>query len=112
MSSRLKLNLAVFVILAGLFVLAKLNLNRLRVPPFGLDPCDAEMHFAVFTMSLALLGSLRALLPYRSVTYPRQESYVLRSQQAASLAAFVAFVAHAVVLARHPGMWVSAGWRN
>ena len=112
MSSRLKLNSAVFVVLAGLFVFAKLNLNRLRVPPFGLDPCDAVMHFAVFTILLALIGSLRALLPYRGVTFPTQESYVLRSQQAVALSAFVAFVAHAVTLARHPAMWVSADWRN
>ena len=112
MSSRLKLNSAVFVVLAGLFVFAKLNLNRLRVPPFGLDPCDAVMHFAVFTMLLALISSLRALFPYRGVTFPTQESYALRSQQAVALAAFVAFVAHAVALARHPAMWVSAGWRN
>ena len=72
MSSTLKFNSAVFVVLVGLFVFATLNLNRLRVPPFGLDPCDAVMHFAVFTMLLALVGSLRALLPYRGVTVYRR----------------------------------------
>ena len=112
MSSRLKVNSTIFLLLAGLFVFATLNLNRLRVPAFGLDPCDAVMHFAVFTMVFALISSLRALLPYRGATYPMQETFVLRSQQAVALAAFVAFVAHAIVLARHPSMWVSADWRN
>lgn len=50
-------------------------------------------------MLFALIGSLRALLPYRGATYPMQETFVLRSQQAVALAAFVAFVAHAIVLA-------------
>lgn len=81
MSSRLTANAALFVVLAGLFVYAQLNLNRLRVLPFGLDPCDAVMHFAVFTMLLGLIGSLLALLPYRKITYPTQKMYVLRSHQ-------------------------------
>jgi hypothetical protein len=113
MPLRLKFNSTVFVVLAGLFVFAKFNLTRLRVPPFGLDPCDAVMHFAFFTMLLALIGSLRAMRPYREgIAYPMQETHVLRSQQAVALAAFIAFVAHAVALARHPATWVSADWRN
>jgi hypothetical protein len=108
----MKFNSAVFVVLAGLFVFAKLNLNRLGVPPFRVDPCDAVLHFAGFTILLALTGSLRALLPYCEGEYPMQKTYVLRSQQAVALAAFIAFVAHAVALARHPAMWVNADWRN
>jgi hypothetical protein len=113
MSSRLKITSAAFLVLTGVFVFAKFHLTRLRVPPFGLDPCDAVMHFAFFTILFALLGSLRAMRPYREgITYPTQRTYVLRSLQAVALAAMVAFVAHAVDLARHPGMWVSAAWRN
>jgi hypothetical protein len=52
--------------LAALFVFTIYNLARLRVPPFRLDPCDAVMHFAIFTMVLALAGSLRALRLYRA----------------------------------------------
>jgi hypothetical protein len=112
MSSRLRFNSAAFVVLTGLFVFATLNLSRLRVPSFSLDPCDAVMHFAVFTILLGVIGSLRALLPYRGVAHPMQEAYVLRSQQVVALAAFSAFIAYAVVLARHPSMWVNAEWRN
>jgi len=113
MPSRLKVNSAVLIVLAGLFVFAKYNLTRLRVPPFGLDPCDAVMHFAFFTMVLALIGSLRALRPYKEgLTYAAQNAYVGRSQQAAALAGFSALMAHVVALARHPSMWVRADWRS
>lgn len=113
MPSKLKFNSAALIALAGLFVFPKYNLTRLRVPPFRVDPCDAVMHFAFFAMVLALIGSLRAMRRYREgVAYTTQNTYVLRSQQAVALAAFVAFGAHAVALGRHPSMWVSADWRN
>ena len=57
MPGRLKFNSVVLMALAGLFVFTIYNLARLRVPPFGLDPCDAVMNFAIFTMALALAGS-------------------------------------------------------
>jgi len=112
MTLKLRFNSIVLLVLAGLFVFATLNLHRLRVPAFGLDPCDAVMHFAVFTMLFALLSSLRAWLPKQGLDYSPQETYVLRSQQAVALAAFIAFVAHVVVLAKHPSMWISASSRD
>jgi hypothetical protein len=113
MPSRLKVNSVVLIMLAGLFVFAKYNLTRLRVPPFGLDPCDAVMHFAFFTMVLALIASLDAVRPHRKgVGYAAQDAYVARSQQAAALAVFSALLAHVVALARHPSMWVRADYRS
>jgi cytochrome bd-type quinol oxidase subunit 2 len=113
MPSRLKFNSAVLFVLTGLFVFAVYNLSRLRVPPFGLDPCDAVMHFAVFTVVIALIGSLRSLLTYQKRMSPAaQDTHVLRSQQAVALAVLIAFSAYAVGLARHPSAWISAEWRN
>jgi hypothetical protein len=113
MPSRLKFNSSVLIVLTGLFLFTKFNLTRLRVPVFGLDPCDAVMHFAFFVMLLALVGSLRAMRPYREgVTYTTQDTHVLRSQEAVALAMFIAVFAHLVALARHPSMWVGAQWRN
>ena len=113
MPSRLKFNAAVLLALAGLFVFAVYNLSRLRVPLFGLDPCDAVMHFAFFTVVLALVGSLRVLCSYRaSLSYQAQNAYFLRSQHAVALAICIAFTAYVVGLARHPSMWTVAGWRN
>src|SRR5436305_6347148 len=86
MRSRLKFNSAVLFVLTGLFVFAVYNLSRLRVPPFSLDPCDAVMHFAVFTVVVALIGSLRPLLPYQKrMSHAAQDTHVLRSQQAVAL---------------------------
>jgi len=113
MPSRLKVNSAVLIALTGSFVFAVYNLSHLRVPPFGLDPCDAVMHFAVFTVVIGLIGSLRALLPYqKQLSHAAQESHVLRSQQAVALAVLIAFSAYAVALARHPSAWITAEWRN
>jgi hypothetical protein len=113
MPPRLKVNSAVLIALTGLFVSAIYNLSRLRVPPFGLDPCDAVMHFAVFTVVIALVGSSRALLPYQKrLSTGAQDTHVLRSQQAVALAVLIAFSAYAVALARHPSALISAEWRN
>ncbi len=113
MRSRLMFNSAVLIALTGLFVFAIYNLARLRIPPFRLDPCDAVMHFALFTMMFALIGSLRAFLPYReTLAFQARNTYVLRSQQAAALAVVIGFLAYVVALTRHPSMWVSAEWRT
>ena len=113
MPLRVKFTSAAFVVLTGAFVFAKFHLTRLSVPAFRLDPCDAVVHFAFFTMLFALIGSLRAMRPYREgVAYTTQQTYVLRSLQAVALAAMVAFVSHAVDLTRHPTMWVGAAWRT
>jgi hypothetical protein len=113
MPGRLKFNSVVLMALAALFVFTIYNLARLRVPPFGLDPCDAVMHFAIFTMVLALAGSLRALRLYRAApATDAQNSYIFRSQHAVASSASIAFLAYGVVLARHPSMWIGAGWRT
>ena len=113
MPSRLKFNSAVLIVLTSLFLFAKFNVTRLRVPAFGLDPCDAVMHFGFFVMLLALVGSLRSMRPYREgVAYTTQNTYVFRSQEAVALAMFIAVFAHLMALARHPSMWIGAHWRN
>jgi hypothetical protein len=113
MPGRLKFNSVVLMALAALFVFTIYNLARLRVPPFGLDPCDAVMHFAIFTTVLALAGSLRALRSYRAApAADAQNSYIFRSQHAVASSASIAFLAYGVALARHPSMWIGAGWRT
>ena len=113
MQTKLRVNSVVLVALAGLFVFAVYKLSRLRVSPFGLDPCDAVLHFAVFTVVIALIGSSRALLPHLGHLSPTgQDTHILRSQQAVALAVLIAFSAYALALARHPSAWVSAESRT
>src|SRR5947208_15698805 len=101
MPGRLKFNSVVLMALAALFAFTIHNLARLRVPPFGLDPCDAVVHFAVFTMILALASSLRAFrLDRTGRLSDGQNSYILRSQHAVAFCAIVTFLAYAVALAR------------
>jgi hypothetical protein len=111
--SRLRINTVILVALTGLFVFAQYNLARLTVTPFGLDPCDAVSHFAIFAVALGLFGSLRALRSYHErIAHSAREVYILRSQQAVALAVLITFSAHVVALARHPSMWMGADWRN
>ena len=113
MPARLKLNSLILVVLVPLFVFTIHNLARLRVPPFGLDPCDAVMHFAVFTMLLGLGCALRAFRPLTENHLSNEQNcYVLRSQYAVTLSASLAFLAYVVVLGRHPSMWIRAVWRT
>jgi len=71
------------------------------------------MHFAIFTVAIALIGSLRALLPYqKQLSHAAQETHVFRSQQAAALAVLIAFSAYAIALGRHPSAWIGAEWRT
>lgn len=112
MPARLRINSFVLIVLVALFVLTIHNLARLRITPFGLDPCDAVMHFAFFTMVLGLICSLRAFRTYpENHLSGEQDCHVLRSQYAVALPASVAFLAYLVSLGRHPSMWIRATWR-
>jgi hypothetical protein len=89
------------------FMFFKHNPRLRNAIPFGEDPYDAIGSFGVIAAVLIAMESLfRAFRPYgKDRASHSQKLFLIRSQQAVVLAAFITFGADAIAMVRHPAMW-------